>query len=127
MILIDTSVWVEFFKQNPGYVQEAQSLLKARHVITIEPIFSELVYGARRDKDRKVIRSYWDILPKIEFGPNSMIEAAEFANQNKYYQMGIGLVDAIIIKSVLDGKYSLWTLDRKISSNIDPAYVYQQS
>lgn len=127
MILIDTSVWVEFFKQNPGYVQEAQSLLEARLVLTIEPIFSELVYGARRDKDRKVIRSYWDILPKIEFGPNSMIEAAEFANQNKYYQMGIGLVDAIIIKSVLDGKYSLWTLDRKISSNIDPAYVYQQS
>jgi predicted nucleic acid-binding protein len=125
MILIDTSVWVEFFKQNPRYVREVQSLLKARLVLTIEPIFSELVYGVRREKDRKVIRAYWNILPKIEFGPNSMIEAAEFANQNKYYQLGIGLVDAIIIKSVVEGKYSVWTLDRKISSNIDPVYVYQ--
>ncbi len=43
---MDTSVWVEFFRQNSAYVDEIKELLEKQKVITIEPVFSELLYGA---------------------------------------------------------------------------------
>ena len=125
MILIDTSVWIEFFRQNVEYTEEIEYLLKRKQVISIEPVFAELLFGARHKKDKDMILSYWQILPKTEFGTTSMLKAAAFANDNNFYQSGIGLMDAIIIKSVIDGNHTLWTLDKKINKNIDKKYIYQ--
>lgn len=125
MILIDTSVWIEFFRQNGGYTEIIKSLLEDREIITVEPVFAELLFGVRHKKDKDMILSYWQILPKTEFGTTSMLKAATFANDNNFYQSGIGLMDAIIIKSVIDGNHTLWTMDKKINNNIDNKYIYQ--
>ena len=76
--------------------------------------------------DKEMILSYWRILPRVEFGKNSMLKAAEFANENNFLQSGIGLMDAIIIKSVIDGNHTLWTLDKKIHNIIDRKYIFRQ-
>jgi len=125
MILIDTSVWIEFFKQDSHFVEEVTPLLINKMVITIEPVFSELIYGVRNIKDKKKILSYWDILPKIEFGRNTMLKTAEFANENNYHNLGIGLMDAILIKSAIEGNHSIWTLDNRINKNIENKFLYQ--
>ncbi len=125
MILMDTSVWVEFFRQNSAYVDEIRALLERQKVITIEPVFSELLYGVRNKKEKELIQSYWMVLPRIEFGTTSMLQAAEFANKQNYQQLGIGLMDAMIIKSVLDGNHVLWTLDKRITSRINKKFLYQ--
>ena len=125
MILIDTSIWIEFFRQNNKFTEEIERLLKEKQVITIEPVFSELLFGVRHKKDKEMILSFWQILPRIEFGRTSMLKTAEFANEMNFYQSGIGLMDAIIIKSVIDGNHTLWTLDKKINNNIDSRYIYQ--
>lgn len=127
MILIDTSIWIEFLRQNIEYTEEIEHLLKEKQVISIEPVFSELLFGVRHMKDKEMILPYWQILPRIEFGKNSMLNAAEFANERNFYQSGIGLIDAIIIKSLMDGNHTLWTLDKKINSNIDSRYIYQHN
>ncbi|KPL15387.1 MAG: hypothetical protein AMS23_06480 [Bacteroides sp. SM1_62] len=125
MILIDTSVWIEFFKQNAEYTEEINPLLLRKQVVTIEPVFSELLFGVRQKKDKDLILSYWQILPKIEFGTTSMLRVAEFANDNYFYQSGIGLMDAIIIKSAIDGNHAIWTLDKNINNFIDKKYIYE--
>lgn len=127
MIIADTSVWIEYLKQHSSYVKGMYPLLKSRQIITIEPIFSELLYGVRNKQDRDIIMSFWIILPRVDFGTNSMLEASRFANDNNYYQRGIGLMDAIIIKSAMDGNYSIWTLDKKINNNIDKKYLFVNS
>ncbi len=125
MILIDTSVWVEFFRQNCGYTERITSLLETREIITIEPVFAELLYGVRQPQDKERVLSYWQLLPKITFGMNSMLGASEFANSNNFHPLGIGLMEAIIIKSAMDGNHSIWTLDMKINSNIARKHIYQ--
>jgi predicted nucleic acid-binding protein len=127
MILVDTSIWIEFFRQNGDYAKRVKYLLETREIITIEPVFAELLYGARQKQDREMILSYWNILPRITFGMNSMLAASEYANTNKYHQSGIGLMDALIIKSAIDGDHSIWTLDMKINNIIPGKYIYQQS
>ena len=125
MILIDTSVWIGFFRQNEAFIEQIQLLLGAREVITIEPVFAELLYGVRNTKEKEIIQSYWQVLPRIGFGKNSMLKAAEFARANNYHQLGIGLMDAIIIKSAKDENHLLWTLDRRINAHIDQKYLFQ--
>ena len=127
MILIDTSVWIEFLKQKDSYVQEVKRLLEAQKVITIEPVFSELLFGVRNNREEEIILSYWFVLPKIKFGTNSMLSAAQFASKEDYQQHGIGLMDAIIIKSVMEGNHMIWTLDQRITSNLDQKYNYSIS
>jgi predicted nucleic acid-binding protein len=124
MILIDTSVWIEFFIQNIEYIAKIEDLLKRKQVVSIEPVFAELLFGVRHKKDKDMILSYWRILPKIEFGPTSMLKAAEYASDHSFYLSGIGMMDAIIIKSVVDGNHTLWTLDKKINNYINKKYIY---
>ena len=124
MILIDTSVWIEFFRQKDIFVEAIQPLLKSQKIITIEPVFSELLYGVRNSRERNIVESYWNILPRIEYGESSMLGAAIFANDHDYHRLGIGLMDAIIIKSALSGNHLLWTLDKDIIRHLDQNLIF---
>ena len=125
MILVDTTIWIEFFKSSPDFTTKMESLLETKKVITIEPIFAELLYGSRSDKEKNVIISYWKVLPRIKFIEGSFIEAANFANKSNYHNLGIGLIDTILSKTVIDNKYHIWTLDKKILNNLDEKFIFK--
>ena len=127
MILMDTSVWIEYLRQNVDYFEDVQSMLARRMIVSVEPIFAELTYGVKNRKDKQMLNSYWQVLPRIDFGTDSMLEAAEYANNNDFQQLGIGLMDALIIQSTINGDHLLWTLDQRINSNIDSKHIYQIS
>jgi hypothetical protein len=124
MILVDSTIWIEFLKSNPEYIKEMEGLMEAREVITIEPVFAELLYGCRNEKDRNKILSYWKVLPRLDFSDGSIIEASEFANKNNFHNLGIGLIDSILIKATVENKCLIWTLDKKILNNTDKQFIY---
>lgn len=125
MILVDTSIWIEFLKSNPIFIDEMESLLENKNVITIEPVFAELLYGSGSASERSMILSYWKILPKIKFIEGSFIESADFANKMNYQNVGIGMIDSILCKSVAENKHLIWTLDKKILNNLDEKFLYK--
>lgn len=125
MILADTSIWIEFFKSNPVFANNMESLLENKNVITIEPVFAELLYGSRSGNERNIILSYWKVLPKIKFTEGSFIESADFANKKNYQNAGIGLIDSILTKAVTENKCLIWTLDKKILNILDDKYLYK--
>lgn len=125
MILMDTSVWIEYLRQNVDYFQDVQSMLARRMIVSVEPIFAELTYGVKNRKDKQMLNSYWQVLPRIDFGTDSMLEAAEYANNNDFQQLGIGLIDALIIQAAIQGDHLIWTLDKRINSNIDSKHIYK--
>jgi len=125
MILVDTSVWIEFFKSNPVFVNDMESLLENKNVIIIEPVFAELLYGSLSGNERNMILSYWKVLPKIKFSEGYLLESADFANKKNYHNSGIGLIDSILIKAVTENKYLIWTLDRRILITLDDKYLYK--
>jgi predicted nucleic acid-binding protein len=125
MILVDTSIWIEYLKQNHDFIIEMESLLENKQVITIEPVFSELIYGSRNEKEKSIIESYWKVLPRIKFNEGSFFEAAVFANKNNYQNIGIGLTDAILTKATIENKLLIWTLDKKILSSLNERFLYK--
>lgn len=125
MILADTTIWIEFFKSNPVCFNKMESLLESKEVITIEPIFAELLYGSRSHKERSIILSYWKVLPHIKFIEGTLIESADFGNKGNYINVGIGLIDSILVKVTIENKYLIWTLDKKILNNLDKKFLYK--
>jgi len=126
MILVDTTVWIEFFKSNFDYFEELESLMECQEVITIEPVFAELLYGSRNKNEQEMIISYWNVLPKIKFTEGSFISAADFANQNNYHNKGIGIIDSTLIKAITENGHLIWTLDKKILNNIEDKFLYKK-
>lgn len=122
-IIIDTSVWIEYFKGNNQYFETIQKLLEKNKVLTVELIFAELLQGARNKKETEMLKSYFWLIPKAEI-ENLYILAGEFSQREKLISKGIGLIDACIISAAIFSNSKLWTLDKKIQKFLDSQYLF---
>jgi predicted nucleic acid-binding protein len=123
MVVLDTSVWIEFFKGNEPYFQGVQNLIEARSVSAIEPIFGELLQGAMNKREIATIKKFWEYLTKLE-EPDLFIKAGELAYKEKLVSKGIKLIDAAIIYATINNNCMLWTLDKKILGYLDQRYIF---
>lgn len=114
-IIVDTSIWVEFLKGNQLYFSPLQDLLENQNVLVIDCIFAELLQGAKDKRERDIILSYWNNLPKVEI-PDLYINAGLYSSEHKLTSKGIGLIDSVILISCYHYKTKLWTLDKKLQN-----------
>lgn len=121
--VLDTSVWIEYFKANPHYFSPCQQLLEKASVYTLEIIFAELLQGAKGKREVEIIRGYYESLPKLD-RPNTVFEAGAYSQKENLVGKGIGLVDAIIIHATVEHDLKLWTLDKKIKRFLGDEFVF---
>ncbi len=115
MVILDTSIWIEFLKNNPVYYSTVKDLLENRKILVIECIFGELLQGAKNKREIEVISLYWDNLPKAII-ENGWIEAGKYSSQNKLTSHGVGLIDSLIIVTARKVDAQIWSLDKKLIS-----------
>ena len=114
MILVDTSVWIDFFRKSDSEINERLSgLLEDGEVIAISAIFGELLQGAKNEAEEKTILEFWDSLPKME-EEDLFIDAGKLSREFKLPSKGVGLVDSYILSACKREKLTLWTLDKKL-------------
>ena len=123
-IIVDTSIWIEFLKKNPKIFPSMQVLLEKNNAIALECIFGELLQGAKSERERKIIFSYWQYLPKIE-DTGIWINAGIYSGINKLISKGVGLIDSVIIKAAINNGLIVWTLDKKLQSVMTDELKYQ--
>ena len=123
MIILDTSVWIEFLKNNPEYYSKVKDLLENRKVLAIECIFGELLQGANSKREIEVISLYWDNLPKANI-KNGWIEAGKYSSINKLTSIGVGIIDSFIIVTARKVNASIWSLDKKLNSLLSKEEKY---
>jgi predicted nucleic acid-binding protein len=115
MIVLDTSIWIEFLKRNPDIYPEVKLLLENNQVLAIECVFGELLQGAKNKRERDIITLYWENLPQSE-QENIWIDAGLFSSENKLFSKGIGLIDSVILITARSHNAKIWTLDKKLLS-----------
>lgn len=115
MIIVDTSIWIEFFKANEPCYTKLKDLLDTNQVLAVECIFAELLQGARTERERNVIRNYWINLPK-HVEANLLIDAGVLSSEKKWISKGIGLIDSVIIVIAKKTTSRIWTLDKKLNN-----------
>ncbi|MEQ8416695.1 MAG: PIN domain-containing protein [Imperialibacter sp.] len=114
MILVDTSVWIEFLKgKTPELTDKMVLELRNRNVLAASPVFGELWQGVKNDREKSIIDTYWRNLPK-EDETELFIEAGKLSNQYQLFNKGVGLIDCALISLAIKGNNQLWTLDKKL-------------
>ena len=119
MILVDTSVWIEFLKGQKPVLDSLSQLLEQQEVLGAEWIFGELLQGALSEKEIKVIKAYWDNIQHID-PHNIWIAAGELSQKLGLFSKGVGLIDAAIIAAARKHKARIWTLDKKLNKILMP-------
>jgi predicted nucleic acid-binding protein len=123
LIILDTSVWIEFLKKHEPYFTTIAPLLEEKAVLAVECVFGELLQGVRKEGEQNIILRYWRHLPKVEY-PEIGIEAGIYSNENKLIDRGVGLIDAIILLHGIKSGLKIWTLDGNFIKIIPKELIY---
>ncbi len=119
MILVDTSVWVEYFTRPlsvPARRLE-QLLEKLQDVVTLDLILAEALRGFKRDSEFNETRSLLSRLDSIELSRESHIAAADLYRYLRKKGVTVrGIIDCLIAQACLESEAALFTLDRDFSS-----------
>ena len=125
-IVLDTSIWIEYFKANPKYFSPCQKLLDHRQVWTLDIIYGELVQGTKGKRELEFLDTFYQNLPKINV-QNLGYHAGLFSQKHQLLNLGISLIDSIIILTCLENGLKLWSLDKKINRFLEdnyPLFIY---
>ncbi|MCL4415614.1 MAG: PIN domain-containing protein [Actinobacteria bacterium] len=123
MIIIDTSVWIEFLKRNENVFSIMREKVEKQQVLAVECVFGELLQGAKDIKERKIIVDYWKNLPKIEES-GIWIEAGFYSGENGLYSKGVGLIDSVLIVLARRTNSDVWTFDKKLLNVLEDSLTF---
>jgi predicted nucleic acid-binding protein len=122
-IILDSSVWFEYFKRNDPYYKEVQMYLNILKIKTIDPVIGELLQGAKSQAEITFIKEHIQYVPKVEID-NLFEKAGEYSFKNKLVSKRIGLIDSCLIYATIETNSLLWTLDKKIVNYVNKKYLY---
>ncbi len=123
MIVVDTSIWIDFLKANEPIFTRMQLLLENGQVIANECVFAELMQGAIEKRERDIISDYWHNLPKYT-NDGILLKAGKESCLNKWFIKGVGLIDCAILMYVREIKSQLWTLDKTLLSILTKEEIF---
>lgn len=108
MILADTSVWIEHFRQ--GQPLLAEGLVNG--LVLMHPFVSgELACGNL--KNRAEVLSDLETLPPAILASNE--EAARLLDERRLWGRGLGWVDVHLLASAMLSDCRFWTFDRRLA------------
>ncbi len=115
MIVVDTSVWIEFFKNHKSIFPKLKAHLEQGEIVAAEPVFGELMQGAKNKRERTIIANYWRHLPKFSLD-GIFYKAGEISGNKNWLDKGVGLIDSAILVYAKERDCKVWTLDKKLLS-----------
>ena len=121
-VLVDTSVWAEFFRSRPSIpravIETLRTLIEDDRVVTLLPIEAEVLSGRlRRDREADVRRAFGAI-EHIDLDWNArttwerIVEIVRAAQDADLPMTGI--VDRMVLVAAETRGVSLWTLDDRL-------------
>jgi predicted nucleic acid-binding protein len=116
LILVDTSVWIDFFSRSPG---RAGGELR-RMIDEVEPfaltgvIVTEILQGLRRDVPRiERFLSLWELLEPIGF--STYREASAISRLGRSKGISLSTIDTLIAAIAIQHRATLFSLDKDFS------------
>ncbi len=107
-VLVDTSVWVDHFRLHNSALT---TLLEADMVLMHPMVLGELACGTPPARAQTLA----DIERLQQAQQASVREVVDFIGREKLYGLGCGLVDMVLLASVLmTPGVALWTLDKRL-------------
>jgi predicted nucleic acid-binding protein len=112
MWLVDTSVWIEHFRQRTS---DLTNLLLEGLVLTHPFVSGELACGNLKDRDE--VLSDLNALPSVEVATDA--EVLRLIEDRKLWGRGLGWVDIHLLASALLSRCRLWSADKRLQRVAD--------
>jgi predicted nucleic acid-binding protein len=107
VILADTSVWVNHFRQEDPRLSQA---LQDGHVLMHPFVIGEIACGNLRSRTK--VLNYLERLPSSVAADHE--EVLRFLGQHTLFGTGISWIDVHLLASARLSNCRLWTLDRRL-------------
>ena len=115
MIIVDTSVWIDFFNNNSNWQTEIlDELLTSEIILMGDLIYTEILQGFNKDKDFEEVKESLSILPFVSM-INREIAIKSANNYRKLRNKGITVrktIDSIIATYCIENKLKLLHNDK---------------
>ena len=123
MILCDTNILIEFYKNNTAIIQEIRQIGSQNLTISIITR-AELYYGALNKNELNRIQKHLDLLQNI---PIDRLISEQFIQLMAQYSLShkLTIPDAMIAATALTHNISLYTLNLKDFRFIQGLKIYQ--
>ncbi len=112
MVLVDTSIWIQYFADKYPYGAELDALLDQKEITGHELVFGELLIGDKGG--RKALLSKYSQLPWLPVIPHREVAALVYAR--RLHGRGAGWIDIHLLASAAAARAKLWTADHALSA-----------
>ena len=122
-VLVDSSVWIEFFRKNEPYHGIVSQLMDDGGVICCGVILAELMQGARTDRELAVLEDFLQVFMFIPEPPELWAAAGKLSYKLRRKGITVGLSDCFIAVAAASAKAQVATLDSHFDALCKPAGI----
>ncbi len=111
-ILIDTSVWIEYFRNRSSVLSnKVDEALSKKEVFVPKIIIAELIQGAKSEREVSVIRDFLEAFNIIDQKEDTWFKAGEHSFNLKKKGRIVNLTDCYIAVIAQEHNCQIFTLD----------------
>jgi tRNA(fMet)-specific endonuclease VapC len=111
-IIVDTSIWIEYFKNNSDYVPFIEENLNLENIYMIGPIISELLHGVKDEKEHQLLLKSINAVPFLNYIFEDWIKTGSILFNLRKKGKIIPLTDVLISAISIRINASILTLDQ---------------
>ena len=126
LVLIDTSIWINYFRGKKETLEKVNKLIDSGRVCCLRLIIAELIQGAKTEREMRVIKDLADVFPILAESPDSWENAGILSLRLRKAGKNIGLSDCYIATVAQENGALIYTLDehfKDICEHIDIALL----
>lgn len=111
-VLVDTSVWVSYFRGgSPAITEKVDGLLAGADVCVPKIVLAELVQGAKSEREISTIEDFLDAFTILDQGPETWLKAGRLSRELKKRGKTIPLLDCYIALIAQENACAILTQD----------------
>lgn len=119
MVLVDTSVWIEFFKRSPAIsLTQLELFIEEGQVVTCWPVKTEVLSGDMSRQTRSIVSDALNAMISVDpdwNSPATWKNLVGFATGARRKGLSVpGIIDRMILLAAKESGAKLWTLDKKM-------------
>ncbi|RZD16006.1 MAG: PIN domain nuclease [Candidatus Acididesulfobacter guangdongensis] len=112
-VLVDTSVWIDYFKGQSDYIATLiDAIITENNIYVPKVVIAELIQGCKSEKELSIIEDFLDAFFIIDSSENTWINAGNLSFLMKKRGKTVNLIDCYIAVIANENDCKILTLDK---------------
>jgi len=110
-VLVDTCIWIEYFRDEPGLSTTLADLIKKGVVFTAGIVLFELFQGIKNEKEKALLKDVFKGMHYVEMKSQTWLNAATLVKLIKNKGMTIPPSDIFLAQLAIESDLKIFTID----------------